>query len=205
MNKQKVIKDYEGLFQKVEQIKQSYGLALNKAKEEKEKLIKSIREGEADLNKLYKSYVLEEVTLAAYQQEQKTLQDKKDILHVVEEKLKDIDQLMKEELRTILTKIKELTPEYVKADASRKAKELQTLQEAKSQYLAAIHQAQLNIKETAKYSVLAGQLEVDAGLKQFNYASRGGENQALLSRAFDGYKGVDVSGDEVRKAYWYGV
>jgi hypothetical protein len=205
MNKATVIKTCDEIFKKAEQIKENYAGALDRAKEEQAELVQAIQEGEEHLHKLYKAYVLGDVSLDAYQQEQKLLQDKKDILHVTGEKIKDVDKLMKEELAVLVKEFKEHGADYGNVNNKNKDEGYADIQEAKKQYLQAIHEAQLKIKETAQFSVMYGQLEVDAGLKDYNYSSREGENTHIISRAFDGYKGADISAEEVRKAYWRGV
>ncbi|MGG1630074.1 hypothetical protein [Rossellomorea sp. NRS-1567] len=204
MSKATVIKACEGIFEKAEQIKESYALALDRAKEEQAELVKAIAEGEMHLEEVYRNYVLGIVSLDAYQQEQKLLQDKKSVLNVTGEKIKDVDKLMKEELAGLVKKFKELGPDYAKVNNKNKAEGFADIQEAKKNYLQALHEAQLKIKETAQYSVMIGHLQVDAGLKDFNYTSREGENTQILSRAYDSYKGADVSAEEVRNAYWNG-
>jgi hypothetical protein len=204
MSKATVIKACEGIFEKAERIKESFASALDKAKEEQVELVQAIQEGEAHLHALYKAYVLGDVSIEAYQQEKKLLQDKQSVLHVTDMKIKDIDTLMKDELAGLVKEFKELGPDYAKVNNKNKAEGFANIQEAKKQYLQALHEAQLKIKETAQYSVMIGHLQVDAGLKDFNYSSREGENTQIISRSMDSYKGADVSADEVRKAYWYG-
>lgn len=204
MNKATAIKTYEGLFQKAEQIRESYASALDRAREEQAELVQAIHEGETHVHELYKSYVLGDVSLEAYQTEQKLLQDKKDILHVTDKKIKDIDKLQIEELEGVLAELKEHGPDFAKVNIKNKADGVKKVLEAKEQYLATLNQVQKEVGETSKFEVMLDHLKVEVGEKPYSYASRKAEVETKISTYHTIKNGLDITPDEVMKAYFKG-
>ncbi|TYS87503.1 hypothetical protein [Rossellomorea aquimaris] len=202
MNKATVIKTYKGIFEKAEQIKESYASALDKAKEEQGELVQAIQDGEAHLHELYKAYVLGDVSLDAYQTEQKLLQDKKDILHVTDMKIKDIGGLLTEELQGVLAELREHAPDFAKVNIKNKADGVKKILEAKEQYLATLNQIQKEVGESSKFEVMLDRLKVEVGEKDFSYASRKAEVETNISTYHSIKNGLDVTPDEVMKAYF---
>lgn len=202
MSKTNVIKTYEGLFQKAEQIKESYASALDRARDEQAELIQAISEGEKHVHELYKSYVLGDVSLESYQAEQKLLQDKKDILHVTDDKIKDVDKLKKEELQGVLAELREHAPDFAKVNNKSKSDGVKKVLEAKETYLNTLNEIQKEVGETAKFEVMLDHLKVEAGVKDYSYASRQAEVTAITSNPYNRQKGADVSREEVSKAYF---
>jgi hypothetical protein len=204
MNKATVIKTYVGLFKKAEDIRESFASALDKAKEEQAELVKAIQEGEVHLEEVYKSYVLGDVSLEAFQTEKKLLQDKKDILHVTDMKINDIDKLQTDELEGVLAELREHAPDYAKVNNKNKSDGLKKIMEAKELYLTVLNEVQKEVGETSKFEVMVDKLKVEVGEKPFSYASRTAEVDSNLSNTFQHKKGMDVTEDEVRKAYFKG-
>ncbi|GGF16921.1 hypothetical protein GCM10010954_14460 [Halobacillus andaensis] len=198
----KVIIQLRELFEEVDKVKGTYEEAEQKAKKEQADLLQDIQEKDAEVKQLYKSYVLDNVTLETYNAEKQALQDMHSTLQIIEAKIRDVTALKQDELKHLLSKIEELNHGYYKADRTNKATQRQKLLKAKEEYLQAINDAQKVITTTARYRVLTENLRVDAGVKKMIYANRSEEYLDLVSNPFNNTKGIDVTREDIRQAYW---
>lgn len=202
MKKLNTIEQMEQLKQKAESIQSQYAEALASAKDEFETLTAQIAESEAELHQLYKHYVLDIVSLDAYQSEQKRVNDMKAVLSIAERKVDSIDGLLKEELAEIHTEAFELAvrggftadAEKVKAD-NRKA-----VLKAKHDYLKLITVEAESIIKMDAYKVWIESVEVASGKKARMY-THAIHPEYLLSNPYSSVQGADVTAGEVIEAF----
>jgi len=176
----------EELFQETEEIRASYKKALEQAEQEVVTLTREITEGDSHLHELYKSYVLNLVSLEAYQSEKKMLDDKKVTLHIAMKKVGDIEELMKEELYKVYWKSKDIQKDFNKERNALLVTKVQELKDKKKEYLKAIHEASKPMLTVDYHEVWISKLEVELGKKDYSYATNvqpSNFNSAIVTEA----------------------
>lgn len=209
MGKQKTaVQQLKDLHNETKEIHETYEKAKEKAKQEVETLTQEIADGEEHIQELYKSYVLNLVSLEAYQAERKAIDDKKAVLHVAEKKIADIDGLMKDELKKVYSKARELTygvnSEYNKEKYKFIAEKKKKMLAMKYEYLKAIHAEAKEIFPVEYQGVWVSELEVELGMKPYSHATYVNPDNFL--EAYSPYRpGCTVTKEEVVDAYINGT
>ncbi|ARK23655.1 hypothetical protein SporoP37_02415 [Sporosarcina sp. P37] len=201
MAKKTAVQQMESLFQQTESIREQFTVALENAENEVAELIEAIEEGEKHLQDIYKNYVLNIVSLDAYQSEKKLLDDKKAILHVAEKKVADIDELMKGELSEVYSEAYSLLiGDFSKEERQIVADRKKAMLKAKHDYLKAVRSIGEEVISVQNNRVWMSVLEVELGLKSYNYTSAVKPEQ-FLSNSYDSTVGAEISVDEFNGAY----
>jgi len=169
MAKKNVLNQLEELKQKAIKTKEDYAGALEKAEDEVETLTREIADSEVNLKEIYKSYVLGDVSIDAWQTEKEISDKKKAVLSIAQKKVADIDGLLKGELAGIHTEYRAVSQDYLQEKNKAQSKLHYQLALAKKNYLESVAQASQECIQVTRYGAVFGQLEVDAGLKDFNY------------------------------------
>ncbi|MEA1853024.1 hypothetical protein U9M49_07970 [Cytobacillus sp. OWB-43] len=205
MGKQKTaVQQLKDLHNETKEIHETYAKAKENAQQEVETLTQEIAEGEDNIHGLYKSYVLNLVSLEAYQAERKAIDDKKAVLHVAQKKIADIDGLMKGELKKVYSKAKGLSAEYNREKAIFVAEKKKKMLAMKYEYLKAIHAEAKEIFPVEYQGVWVSELEVELGMKSYSYTSYVNPDNFL--EAYAPYRpGCTVTKDEVENAYVKGT
>lgn len=180
---------------------ESYDSALLKSRDELAELAQEIAEQEIHVKELYREYVLSNVSLEAYQHEENLLKEKKELVKVVEGKIANIDTLKAEEMNKFYQDNKELFSEYNVAVRKMEAKQRKAIDEAKKAYLDVITKESVPVRTAQAFSHrFIGDLEVEGKIKDYNYRA-GYSMYHILPDATFGGGGVDVSVEEIQKAY----
>lgn len=205
MGKNTAVNQMEELFNQTESIREQYAVALENAEAEVIDLTESIAEGESHVQDMYKHYVLNIVSLDAYQSEKKLLDDKKAILHVAEQKIADIAELMKGELYDVYREMKAIGNDFSTENSKNKAEQRQLMFQAKVDYLNAIHAGKKEVTKTNKYNKMIDRLRVEIGDKNdYSYDFGDSAVNALLHNDYNNTAGLDVQRDEIKSAYHSG-
>ncbi|ASV69071.1 hypothetical protein [Cytobacillus kochii] len=205
MTKQKTaVQQLKELHNETKEIHATYAKAKENAQQEVETLTQEIADGEEHIQELYKSYVLNMVSLEAYQAERKAIDDKKAVLHVAQKKIADIDGLMKEELKKVHSKAKGLSAEYDREKDKFIADKKKKLLKMKYEYLKAIHAEAKEIFPVEYQRVWVSELEVELGMKPYSHATYVNTDNFL--EAHLPYRpGCTVTKEEVVDAYVKGT
>lgn len=205
MGKLTGLEQMEKMFQKVEDTKEQYAVVLENAEKEVAELKVAIAEGEQHLQEIYKNYVLGIVEIGAYQSEQKAVNDKKAILQIAENKVADIDGLLKAELLENYNEIMANTSDFTIEHSANYELQRKKMFSAKVDYLRAMGDAKIERDKTGKYIDMIKHLQVEAGVKKELYTDYGeGELNALLRNQYTRTEGLEVDRDDVKSAYRYG-
>ncbi|MFJ7738867.1 hypothetical protein ACIQ2D_21405 [Lysinibacillus sp. NPDC097287] len=195
----------EVLFKKTDSIREQYAVALQNAKQEVLDLTEAIAEAEQHVKEIYKHYVLNIVSLDAYQVEKKLLDDKKAVLHVAEKKIADIAELQKEELSEVFNEMKGIMDEYTQENEANKAQQRKKLFKEKVAYLKAINTGKVEIEKTNKYVRMIDHLRVEIGDKRdYYYDFEDSAVSALIHNPYNNSPGLDVNRNEIAEAYHKG-
>lgn len=205
MAKKSAVKKMEELFQKVEQLKEQFKVASQKALEEAKALKQEIQAEEKEVQELYTMYILDQIVLEAYQEAKGKLENKKKLLAVAEGKSADMEGLKKKELLKLYQQIKEIENDYRKEDNQNIALNRKRIFQAKRDYLKFMHQAQKEMNTTYKFNRKIGDLKVDLGLLNYNHIDGVKTAQGFFEIAYDGTPGIEVTREEVTSAFNRGV
>ncbi|MRX52932.1 hypothetical protein GJU41_03015 [Bacillus idriensis] len=203
--KKTAVEQMATLHKKHQDIKADYAEALERAEGEVIKLKAEIAEGEENLKETYKSYVLNIVSLEAYQAEKKIFDDKKSILSVAEKKVTDIDLLETQEIHKLLQEVKIIADDYEKECFVEFIKQNKKLRQLKVDYLKAITEVAEEVKPITQYHLFHGSLEQELGLTYYNLRMvPGADGLFLAPEGSIGRKFINVSQEEVLAAYQRG-
>ncbi|WP_223700056.1 efflux RND transporter periplasmic adaptor subunit [Sutcliffiella deserti] len=198
----KVVKQMQALETEEQAIRQEYQTALKSAEADVVKLSAEIAEAEVDLKEIYKHYVLNITSLDSYNTEKKALEDKKATLKVAQQKVIDVDKLMKEELYEVRNKAKEMGLKFQQETRKLIGERKKLMVEAREKYIQAIKEASIPIVKQERYDVWLSELEVELGLKEYSYATNINSHY-FIGESLDGSgKGsAVVTKEEVQKVY----
>lgn len=195
----------EVLFKQTDSIRATYAIALEKAKQEVIDLTEAIADGAEHVQFMYKQYVLNIVTLDAYQSELKVLNDKKASLLFAEQKIVDIAGLMNGELYDVYREMKAINKDFTNENNKNKAEQRQLMFQAKVDYLNAIHAGRSEVVKTDKYDKMLDRFRVEIGDKaDYSYDFGDSAVSALMHNDYDSSAGLDVQRDEIALAYHEG-
>ncbi|PAE06405.1 hypothetical protein CHI12_16655 [Terribacillus saccharophilus] len=168
-----VFKKTDELIKKAEQTRQKFATSLAKAEEDAEKLEQEVRELDDKAHAVYTLYVLDDVELSAYEDAKAEADSKRKLLSVTQKKIADIAEVEKEELARIYKEFEAFSGEFNKLRNNEWSKAKGQLLEAKHKFMQEVVDIS---KEQFKIYVLRkkiGDVEVDAGLKNYNYVEYG--------------------------------
>lgn len=195
------VEQMEAFRLQTESIRDTYAVALEKAEIEVAELTEAIADGESGVQEMYKHYVLDIVSLDAYQSEKKVLDDKKSILHVAQKKIADIDSLMKGELSTVHNEASKLQIDGFRKEENKLiAKKRKEMLKAKYVYLQAVREASKEVLAVGMHDVWMSQLAVELGQKSYSYATNVHPDK-FLSNSYSSALSADISVDEFNNAY----
>ena len=203
--KQTAVQQMEELFKKVEEVKEKFEVASQKALEEAEVLKQEIQEEEKEVREIYTMYVLDEIVLETYQEAKDKLDNKKKLLVVAEGKSADMKDLEKEELYKLYQQIQEIKEDYYKEDNRNIAVHRKRIFQAKVDYLKFMHEAQKEMTATYKFNRKIGDLKVDLGLLDYNHIGGIKTAQEFFEIAYNGTPGIEITREEVTSAFNRGV
>ncbi|PFR91114.1 hypothetical protein [Priestia megaterium] len=201
MAKKSAVKQMEELFKKVEEVKEKFEVASQKALEEAEVLKQEIQEEEKEVQELYTMYVLDQIVLEAYQEAKDKLDNKKKLLTVAEGKSADMEGLKKKELYKLYQQVREIEDDYRKEDNRNIAVHRKRIFQAKVDYLKFMNDVQKEMTNTYKFNRKIGDLKVDLGLIPYNYTAGFATADRFFEDTFNRMPGIDVTRDEVIKAF----
>ncbi|WP_416420350.1 hypothetical protein ACLZHR_25700 [Priestia aryabhattai] len=201
MAKKSAVKQMEELFKKVEEVKEKFEVASQKALEEAEVLKQEIQEEEKEVQELYTMYVLDQIVLEAYQEAKDKLDNKKKLLTVAEGKSADMEGLKKKELYKLYQQVKEIEDDYRKEDIKNIALHRKRILQAKHNYLKLMYAEQKEMTNTYKYNSMISALMVDVGLKDGNYTAEFATANRFFEDIYSRTPGIDVTREEVTQAF----
>jgi len=201
MAKKSAVKQMEELFKKVEEVKEKFEVASQKALEEAEVLKEEIQEEEKKTREIYTMYVLDEIVLETYQEAKDKLDNKKKLLAVAEGKSADMEDLKKKELYKLYQQVKEIEDDYRKEDNRNIAVHRKRIFQAKVDYLKFMHEAQKEMTATYKFNRKIGDLKVDLGLLAYNHTDGIKTANRFFEDTYSRTPGIDVTREEVTQAF----
>ncbi|UKJ81196.1 hypothetical protein H1W83_02295 [Priestia megaterium] len=201
MAKKSAVKQMEELFKKVEEVKEKFEVASQKALEEAEVLKQEIQEEEKEVQELYTMYVLDQIVLEAYQEAKDKLDNKKKLLTVAEGKSADMEGLKKKELYKLYQQVREIEDDYRKEDNRNIAVHRKRIFQAKVDYLKFMHEAQKEMTATYKFNRKIGDLKVDLGLLAYNHTNGIKTANRFFEDTYSRTPGIDVTREEVTQAF----
>ncbi|PFQ79726.1 hypothetical protein [Priestia megaterium] len=199
--KQTAVQQMEELFKKVEEVKEKFEVASQKALEEAEVLKQEIQEEEKEVREIYTMYVLDEIVLETYQEAKDKLDNKKKLLVVAEGKSADMKDLEKEELYKVYQQIQEIKEDYYKEDNRNIAVHRKRIFQAKVDYLNFMHEAQKEMTATYKFNSKIADLKVDLGLLAYNHTDGFATAKRFFEDTYSRTPGIDVTREEVTQAF----
>lgn len=192
-----VLTEVKKLLNKADKAKEEFAQAKEKAENEVSTLQKEIQENEAEIKELYKNYVLDIISLDAYNEIKKEHDNRKKMLQIAQSKIDNIDSVLKDELYAIYCEYKALQSEFYYAHNQAKEKQHYQLVKAKMNYLNEIQKISKEYTECWKLDAGIEYLRVDAGIK--NNAYIGFEPPFAINDFNAG--DIDITKDELRNTY----
>lgn len=199
--KQTAVQQMEELFKKVEEVKEKFEIALQKALGEAKMLKQEIQEEEKEVQELYTMHVLDQIVLETYQEAKNKLDNKKKLLAVAEGKSADMEDLKKKELYKLYQQVKEIEDDYRKEDNRNIAVHRKRIFQAKVDYLKFMHEAQKEMTATYKFNRKIGDLKVDLGLLAYNHTAGFATANRFFEDTYSRTPGIDVTREEVTQAF----
>lgn len=197
-----LLKELEGIKQERIQIKEKYQKALDDAKQEVIDLTTAIEKGEAKKEESYNQFVLGELSPTKFKNIEKQIEEDKEKVLLSENKIKDIAELEKNEVaKQIQSQLEPLKKELNTMRNRNKTRVKNEIIKAKNIYLDTLKEAKEQLEIVKQFERLVEEVKITTGQQTASYLSLYNDLEAFFNNGYSNTVGIDVSKNEVRKAY----